>query len=92
MTDPSGDPHSRRLPEISECHVERLPDGRIQLRHKGTGDVEIVDAVDGVERAGMQLRILASYARAGILPKMRPVPVPLPWADTSPEFRVGYLP
>lgn len=53
-----------RLPYIPECDVERLPDGKLRITHRETGDYEIAANAREAEERGVVLRCLFSYGQA----------------------------
>ncbi|TDE40480.1 hypothetical protein E1295_31770 [Nonomuraea mesophila] len=59
MADPTGSPET----PIPECDVERLDNGTYRVRHKRTGDVEVVDTPERVILAGVLLRVIAAWPK-----------------------------
>lgn len=56
-------PEDTPLPEISECSVEKLPDGRLKVTHD-SGTAALADDERQARLAGLRLRVLADATRA----------------------------
>ncbi|MGP3917605.1 hypothetical protein [Nonomuraea sp. 10N515B] len=83
MTQPKPGGASASLPEIPECHVTRLDDGRLELIHE-SGRTATAHTERGAVLVGLALRILASHEA----PAMRPVH--LEWKGHAEiPFRTG---
>jgi hypothetical protein len=54
----------RPLPEIPECRVEKLPDGRLKVTHH-SGTAALADDERRARLAGLRLRVVADLFPTG---------------------------
>ncbi|MFI9846515.1 hypothetical protein ACIHFD_56500 [Nonomuraea sp. NPDC051941] len=73
------------LPDIPECTVTRLDDGRLHLTHE-SGRTATAHTARGAKLVGMALCLLAEYGDPQP-PGMRPVH--LEWRHDEPTLRTG---
>ncbi|MEU6710056.1 hypothetical protein ABZ897_01140 [Nonomuraea sp. NPDC046802] len=79
---------SSDLPDVPECKVTRLDDGRLHLTHE-SGSTATARTAQGAELVGEALRLLAQHSAPQPPPGMRPVH--LEWPHDDLTLRTGDL-